>query len=150
MAQYAKKCLSATAPPTPISFGPNRRPACGGSTSCRFCLQALKPREISVEEYASLQPVAYSPELTVNNVKGAVLAVPKTFYYDADDAEAPDCWGYVVKVGRQEKKADRTAYFLNGHDGSSAYYLEPHPKFTESERNRFLQHPDVNVLKIGK
>ena len=54
------------------------------------------------------------------------------------------------RVRGRRKKAARAAYFLNGHDGSSAYYLEPHPKFTESERNRFLQHPDVKVLKIGK
>ena len=97
-----------------------------------------------------MQTVADAPSLTVDTVKGVVLAVPKIFYYDANDEGAPGCWGYAVKVGRQEKKADRVAFFLEGHDGSSTFYLEPHPKFTEAERDRFLKHPNVKVLKLGK
>ena len=39
--------------------------------------------------------VADASSLTKENIKGAVLAVPKIFYYDS---KAPQCWGYVVKV----------------------------------------------------
>ena len=93
--------------------------------------------------------VADASSLTKENIKGAVLAVPKIFYYDSDDSKAPQCWGYVVKVGEQVKRADRASFFLKGHDGSSPFYLAQHPRFKEAEMNRFIQHSDVKVLKLG-
>ena len=53
--------------------------------------QAFVLRELTVEAAELLQSIAEASSLTKDNVKGAVLAVPKIFFFNGDDPEAPDC-----------------------------------------------------------
>ena len=113
------------------------------------CWQAFALREVSAEDVEHMLTVADSATLTESNITGAVLAIPKVFFYNEKDENAPICWGYVVKVGQKVKRTDSPAYSVKCHDGTATFYLGSHPGFKEEEKERYFQNPNVKVLCLS-
>ena len=106
-----------------------------------------------MDEFSAMTVVAPSSELSQVNISGTTLAIPASFF--AQNRAAQGFWGYTATVHKKVKKADQAAYALKFHDGFSDFYLEQHPKCTKAEiaagvHERYLKHPDVKVLALGK
>ena len=116
-------------------------------------MQETTLRELSADDAAGLKTIGIPSELDEANITGAILALPKGFFYDVNDPKGPgeNCWGYVVKVGQKIRRSDKPAYSLACHDGvySAGFYLRHHPGFKPNEQHRYLTHSDVKVLKLN-
>lgn len=84
---------------------------------------------------------------TGENIIGALLAVPLDFFHD-DLSKAPDVWGYVGKV-IGKVRADKPAFSVQFHDGQTTFYLNPHPRFLETEKHRYLNSARVKIVSVA-
>ena len=98
-------------------------------------------------------------KLTRSNAVGAWIVLPKIFLYAEDDEPMSERYvhGYLCKiVGVKKadgpKKAPHYTAILKLLDGEKVYtetfYIDDHPNFKEKDKGRFLNNPDVRVIKF--
>ena len=121
-----------------------------------YVFDSLEPRAVDEAEKNKIEDhfKGNNPEaFTEDNILGAVVMVPPSFFFKKDDPQYAEFDGYVGRVLRKHKgpRGDAPAYTVQWHDAGGPLYLDQQDRFAATDLNAyvFLKSSLVTVLKWG-
>ena len=122
-----------------------------------YVFDSLEPRAVDEEEKSKIEDhfKDNNPEaFTEDNILGAVVMAPPSFFFKQDDPEYAKFAGYVGVVLRKHKgpRGDAPAYIVEWNDADGEVYLDQQERFAADDPMAyiFLKSSLVTVLKWGE